>query len=139
MSVAGEEEILGRGAEIDRRHRFGDQVAGVAAQDVDAEDRVRLGVGQDLDEALEAACGAGAADGPERKRALAVGGAGFLQLLFRPADGGDFGFGVDDAGDRVVVDVDMAAGDALDAGHALLLGLVGELRPADHVADREHA
>ena len=45
------------------------------------------------------------------------------------------GCGVDDAGDRVVVDVAVAGDDALDAGDAFFLGLVREHRARDHVAD----
>src|SRR5205085_3779704 len=42
------------------------------------------------------------------------------------------------AGNGVVVDARLLAGDALDDGDALVLRLVGEHRPFDDVADREY-
>src|SRR5690606_3946540 len=62
-----------------------------------------------------------------------------LQLLLGLADAGDLRVGVHDAGDGVVVDVAHAGRDALDAGDALFLGLVGQHRAGDHVADGVHA
>src|SRR5699024_6115073 len=58
-----------------------------------------------------------------------------LQALLAGADRGDLGLGIGDAGHRVVVDVAAAGLDRLDAGHAVLLGLVGEHRARDDVAD----
>ena len=78
----------------------------------------------------------GAAVGDEREDALPVGDRRrrLSSSSVLPTDG-DLGRGVDDAGDRVVVDVAVAAGERLDAGDALLLGLVREHRAPDHVAD----
>ena len=52
---------------------------------------------------------------------------------------GDLGPRVDDAGDRVVLDLRLLPGEALDDGDPLLLGLVRQHRAADHVADRVDA
>ena len=62
-----------------------------------------------------------------------------LQLLLCPADRGHFGRRVDDAGDDLVVHVAVLAGEDLGERHALVFGLVGEHRPAHHVADRVDA
>ena len=45
---------------------------------------------------------------------------------------------VDDRGDAVVVDVDWPAEHALAGDHGLVLGLVGQHRAVDAVADRVH-
>ena len=55
-----------------------------------------------------------------------------------PTDG-DFGAGVDDAGNDVVVHVARLARQDFGERDALVLGLVGEHRPAHHVADRVDA
>ena len=52
------------------------------------------------------------------------------------ADAGDFGIGVDDAGDHFVVHDPRLARDILGDGNAFILGLVGEHRTGDDVADR---
>src|SRR5439155_10457983 len=78
---------------------------------------------------------AGPAVGRERELADAVGPAGLLHLLVGQADAGDLRPGVDDAGDGVVIDVTRLAGQSLREGDALVLGLVGEHRPGDQVAD----
>lgn len=46
---------------------------------------------------------------------------------------------VDDGGNAVVVDVHGAASHALHADDALVLSLVGQHRPGDHVTDRINA
>src|SRR5207244_5852092 len=60
-------------------------------------------------------------------------------LLLGEADARQLGPGVDDVRDRIVVDVRGLARHALDGDDALLARLVGEHRPGDDVADREHA
>ncbi|ODA68154.1 hypothetical protein A7A08_01325 [Methyloligella halotolerans] len=51
MGVAGAGQILGRATELHKNGGFGDHVARVRAQDVDAEDPVGLLVGENLHEA----------------------------------------------------------------------------------------
>src|SRR3546814_3718439 len=63
----------------------------------------------------------------------------FLRLLFGQADTGDFGPGVDDRRDDVVVHDAGQPGDILGAGDALILGLVRQHRSRDNVADRPDA
>ena len=62
-----------------------------------------------------------------------------LRLLLGEADAGDLGHGVDDRRDHVVVHDAGLAGDVLGDGDALVLGLVGEHRAGDDVADRPDA
>ncbi len=64
-----------------------------------------------------------------------VGDAGGLEVLLGLADGGDLREGVDHVGDHVVVHVAGLAGEDLGHRHALVLGLVRQHRPGDHVAD----
>src|SRR5262249_21357788 len=73
--------------------------------------------------------------GAKLKDAALVFDARRLQLLLGLANCGDFRLGVDDAGDRVVIYVAIAGDNVLDAGHALVLGLVRQHRPTDGVAD----
>jgi hypothetical protein len=74
-----------------------------------------------------------------RKDPLLEGHALGRELFFGLADGGDLRMREHDGGHQVVVDVDPAAGHAVRTGHAVFLGLVGEHRPGDAVADRPHA
>ena len=65
VGVAGARDVLGRSAELHSHSGFRDHVAGVGADDVDAEHPVGLGVGQDFDEAVGLLVGLGAAVGGE--------------------------------------------------------------------------
>ena len=135
MRVAGAGEVLGGGAEFHRDADLVDQVARRGPDDVAAEDAVGFLVGQQLDEAVPREVGLGAAVAHERELADLVGAALGLELFFRLADVGDLGVGVDHARDHVVVHVARLPGDDLGHGDAFVLGLVGQHRPLDHVAD----
>ena len=86
MRMAGAGDVFGRGAEFHGDRGLGDHVAGIGADDVDAEHAVGLGVGDDLDEAVGGQVDLGAAVGGEGKLADVVGDAGRLQLLLGFAD-----------------------------------------------------
>ena len=58
VGVADVSQVLGAGSELHRGGGFGDQVAGVRGEDVDAQDAVGAGVGQELDATLGFAQGA---------------------------------------------------------------------------------
>src|SRR5262249_14970670 len=131
--------VLGTSGKLHDRHRLGDQVGGPRPEDVDAQHAVGLGVGEDLDHPFGLVHRPGPRVGAELEPADAVFAPGSLYLLFGGADAGHFRPGVDDAGDGVVVDVRFHAGHALDAGDTVVLGLVGQHRPGDQVADREDA
>ncbi|MNN55061.1 hypothetical protein D3C81_1699160 [compost metagenome] len=77
----------------------------------------------------------GAAVGGEGELADLVGAAFGFELFFGLADGGQFRAGIDDAGDKVVVDLMGLAGNALDARYRFILGLVREHRARGDVAD----
>src|SRR5262249_37746807 len=95
MGVAGARAILGGGGELDAQRHFGNQIAGLGADDMATHDPIGLGVGENFDEALGVAVGAGAAVGRERELADLIGGALGLQLLLGLAEVGDLGPGVD--------------------------------------------
>ena len=81
----------------------------------------------------------GPAVGGEGELADLVGHARGLQLLLGLTHPGHFRVGVDHAGDDAVVHVTGLARNQLDAGHALVLGLVRQHRPIGHVTDRPDA
>src|SRR5690606_28080311 len=139
MAVEGAGQILGGTAELHGDHDLVDQVAGVAAEHVRAEDPVGRLVGEYLDEAVGGVHGARPAVRHEGELADAVGDAGRLQFLLGASDAGDLRRGVDDARHRLVVDVAALAGQVLGDGDALLLGLVRQHRAGDRVADRVDA
>ena len=64
-----------------------------------------------------------------------VGDAGAFQFLLGFADRGDFGAGVNDVRDHVVVHVPGLTGNDLGSGDAFIFGFVREHRPGDHIAN----
>mmetsp|Transcript_7987 Transcript_7987/g.27120 ORF Transcript_7987/g.27120 Transcript_7987/m.27120 type:complete len:361 (+) Transcript_7987:292-1374(+) len=139
MRVARARDVLGARAVLHGEHRLGDHLARVPGDDVHSEDLARLLVRDELDDAVRVGVGARARVGHERKLAHRVGGARRLDLLLGEPHGGHLRVGVDHVGDAVVVDVAVLARDDLRHGDALLLRLVREHGPADHVADGVHA
>src|SRR3546814_1209209 len=81
------------------------QAAGIGADDVRAEYAVGLLVGKDLDETFGRVVAARAAVGGEGKFAHPVCDPGLLELLLGFADRGDLRRSIDNAGNRVIVDV----------------------------------
>ena len=136
MRVADARDVLGAGAEFHCHHRFGDHLRGMRSDDVDAENAVGLGVGENLHETGGLVLAQGAAVVRERHLAGAVGHAFGLQLLLGLAHPGDFRRRIDNPGNGVQVDPAGLAGDALGHHHALVHALVREHRAAHHVADR---
>ena len=126
MGVAGAGHIFGRGRELHGHAIFADHLADLRADHVDAEDLVGGGIGQHLHKALALMIDLGAAIGGEGELARLIGDASGLQLFLILADPGHFREGVDDAGDQIIVHVTGLARDQLDAGHAVILGLVGQ-------------
>ena len=112
-----------------------DQIARRRADQVAAQNAVCFLVRQELDEAfaLEHRLGAGIAH--EAELAHLVGAAFGLQLFLGLADIGDFGRGIDHAGDHVIVHMACLAGQNLGHGHALILGLVGQHRAGNGITD----
>src|SRR5690606_14669744 len=105
-------------------------------ENVRPQDAIRLGIGQYLHAALAGA------DGPrtpvrfEREHTYLVLDAGLLELLFGLADTGNLGMGVDDIGNRVVVDMAVSGHDRFHTRDAFLLGLVRQHGAANDVTQR---
>ena len=99
-----------------------------------AQDAVGGGVGKDFHKAvgLEHRLGAGVAH--EGKFADLVGTALIFKLFFRRADRGDFGCGIDHAGDDGVVHMAMFARNNFGQCHAFVLSLMGQHRAGYGVA-----
>jgi len=100
---------------------------------------VGLGVSEDLDKPISIGVGARPAVSGKGEVADSVLDSSLLQLLLGLANPGDLGVCVDDGGNSVVVNVTVTSGDRLGHRDALLLGLVGEHWPRDHIADGEDA
>ena len=96
MCVAGASEVVGRAGEFHDRGAFGDDGGCLGAEDVDAEDAVGLGVGDDLREAVGFIHGEGAAVDAEVEFAGVVGNTFGFELLFGFADPCELGGRVDD-------------------------------------------
>jgi hypothetical protein len=139
VGVDGLVNILNRGLEADGEAVFGDEFGGVAADDMGAVDLARLGVGDDLYEAVAVGGSHGLAGSGEGELADLV--VEFLLLggLFGESGGGDL---------RLAVGAAWEAGDALRravAEHAvdrvdrLESGDVGQPGRPDDVAGREDA
>ena len=136
VSVASAANILRTSAVLHCKAGFGNQLASLVVDDVDTENLIGGGIDDDLDETSGALDGLGAGVGHEVELADLVLDAGGLDLVLCLADPGDLGGGVDDAGNDVVVDVAVLAGELLRDGDTFVLGLVGEHGAlVDDVAD----
>src|SRR5436190_3030191 len=114
-----------------------DQLGGVRADDVSAEDLSVLGATNDLHEALRLTGRAGAAAGREGEFSDLVLDLALLALLLGESDRRHLGVAVGRPGDvRVVEQMGMLAGDHFGHDHALALSLVREHRRTGHVTDR---
>src|SRR5437763_4412132 len=121
MGMAGARDVLRRGAELHGYGSLGDHVAGVGAEDVDAEHAIARRIGKDFDEAFGLQVDLGTAVGGERKFADVVNDAGLLELLLAFPDRCDFGIGVHHVRDHVVIHVSGLAGENLRHRHAFVL------------------
>jgi len=101
---------------LDRQHALRDHLTRIRANNMRAQNPVRLLLRQDLDEPFRVQVGLGARVGREAEFPDFVRYAFFLQVLFRFADPGDFRVCVDDGGDGVVVDVSVSGFDEVDSG-----------------------
>ena len=125
------------GAHLDGVGGFGDEVAGVGADDPGADDALGGLVEQHLGQALVAAQGQGAARRHPGEDAFAVFDSGGFGFVLGDPDPGDFGVGVGHRGDDGGVEVGVVAGAVLGGDLAFVGGLVGEHGLADDVADGE--
>src|SRR6185437_3953258 len=139
MRVAGASDVLRGGTELDRERGFGNHVARLCAQDMHPKYAVALGVGDHLGEAVRRGDSLGAGIGGKGELADLVGDAGRLEFFLRLADARNFRRGVDDSGDRIVVDVAGLARDPFGAGDGLVFRLVRQHRALAAIADRPDA
>src|SRR5688572_12757351 len=139
MRMRGAGEVFGAGGEGDGGGGFGDEVAGAGPDDVDPEEAVGGFVGQDFDATVGLAEGQGAAVGAKGENAFAIFDAGRPEVFFGFADRSDFGMGVHDAGNGIVIDVTVAGDKMFDAGDTFFLRFVRQHRAADDIADGEDA
>ena len=135
MGVAGAGDVLGGGAVLEGEGGLGDHLAGVGADDVAAQQPVRLGVGQHLDHALRVEVGLGSRVGAEGERPGLVRDVGLLELLLVLPHPRHLRVRVHHRRDHAVVDVAVPLLDPLDGRHGLLLGLVREHGSEGHIAD----
>src|SRR5436190_7207446 len=104
-----------------------------------AQNSIGLGVGHELYDAFVIFVGDGPAICAERKLPDPDVHPLLFREIFRDADAGELGVGVNDTGNHVVIHVAGLPGDHFDAGDAFFLGLVRQHRARDHVADRVDA
>jgi hypothetical protein len=135
MGVAGAGDILRRRTELHRDGSLRNHIAGIRADDVDAQHAVGLGIGKDLHETFGLQIHLGAAVGSEGKLADLVGNAALFQFVLALPDRGDLRIGVDDVGNNLVVHVAGSAGEVFRHRHAFILRLVRQHRTRDRVAD----
>src|SRR5487761_400078 len=88
VSMNGTRDVLGGRGEFHGQRSLGDHRAGVRADDMDAEDAIAAGIGENFDKAFGESVGASARIGRERELAGLVGDARLLQLFLRSADRG---------------------------------------------------
>jgi hypothetical protein len=139
VDVDGAEDLVQADAVLHRQHVFGDQVAGMLADEGDAEDAVLARRGQHLDEAVRLAVGNGAVEVVEVVAADLVGDALLLRLLLVQADARHFGLDEGGPGDHRVVGLELLEGveQRIDRRiPGLVRGGVGELEGAGDVARR---
>ena len=122
--MASSRHVLGARAVLERQRTLGDHLTSVGADNVDAENTVRLLVCEELDHAVRVQVGLGPRVGGEGESADLVLDTLFLELLLVLPDPGHFGMRVHDRGDGGVVDVAVILGDELDGGDGFLLSLV---------------
>ena len=108
-------------------------------QNVRAENPIGLRVGHEFHDAFDVFVCDGPAIRAEGKLPDTHLHSFFFREIFGDAGTCEFGIGVDDAGDNIVVHVTGFPGDHFDAGDAFFLGLVRQHRARDDVADRVDA
>lgn len=126
VSVAHPRNVLGRGTVLNGKTGLSNHLTSVGADDVNAENAVGFGIGDELDKTLGVEVGLRARVGGEGEGADLVLDAGSLDLGLVLADPGDLRVCVHDRGDDAVVDVTVTLRNVLDGGDGLLLSLVGK-------------
>lgn len=126
VGVASTGNVLGGGTVLNGESGLSNHFTGTGADDVDTENAVSFGIGDELNNTLGVEVGLGAGVGAEGEGTDTVLNTGGLDLGLVLADPSDLGVGVHNTGDGGVVDVAVTSLDVFDGGNGLLLGLVGQ-------------
>ena len=135
VPVAGARDILRRGTKGHRGRTFMDDRAGFMSDNVDAKNTIRFRVSENLYETVGMALGPRAAVRGKREASLAIGDSSRLQRVLALAEGRHFWRRIDNSRNKIVIDMTSMTGHHFDGGDAVLLGLVGQHRPVNHIAD----
>ena len=135
MGVAGAGEVFCRGAKLHRDADLVDQITGGGADDMRAQDTVCRLVGEDFYKSIAREIRLGTAVAHKAELADLIVTARVFQLFFGRADIGNLGVGVNHARDHIVVHMRFLPGKTLGAGHAFVLGLMGQHRAVNRIAD----
>lgn len=135
VSVAGTGNVLAGGAVLDGQSGFSNHLTSTGSDDMDTENAVSLGIGDELDNTLSVEVGLGTGVGAEGERTDTVLDARGLDLSLILANPSDLGVSVHDTGDGSVVDVTVTSLDVLNSGDSLFLGLVSQHGAESAVTD----
>mmetsp|Transcript_10278 Transcript_10278/g.17967 ORF Transcript_10278/g.17967 Transcript_10278/m.17967 type:complete len:392 (-) Transcript_10278:310-1485(-) len=136
--MAGPADVLTRCTVLHTKDALGNHLPSVRADNVDAEDLVRLRIRDELDDAIRIGDCPCPGVGEEGELADLELDALLGELLLGLADPGHLGMGVDHRRDGVVVDVASTIDNVLGYRNTFLLGLVGEHGSGDCIADGIH-
>lgn len=128
-------DILRTGTVLKSKYTFSNHLACIGANDVHAQNLVRLGLSEDLDETIRVQIRLGAGIGHEAKLADFVLDAFSLEVLLRLADPGYLWVGVNNGWNGSVVDVSMATLEELDGSDTLFLSFVCKHGAKGHITD----
>src|SRR5438067_976745 len=109
MGMAGQCDVFRRGGEFHRYAILRDHLADAWTDQVNAEDFISALIRQYFREAIGFVVDLGATVGAEGEFAHLVSTPFLLELFFRLTDAGQFGLGVDDIRDEVVVELALFA------------------------------
>src|SRR5215218_1780248 len=140
VGMHGHSDLLWRTFDELGENAFGYEIRDLRAYGVHAEDKIRLLVGDDLEEPVGLAFDKRLADGPERELRLPDLVTLLLGLRLGEPERGHLGSTEGDARDEVpVFGHRVLAGHVLDGDDAFVSGLVGEPETPDYVPCRVHA
>lgn len=126
VGVTSAGNVLRGSTVLDGEGGLSNHLTGAGADDVDTENAVGLGIGDELNNTLGVEVGLGAGVGAEGEGTDTVLDTGSLDLGLVLANPSNLGVGVHNAGDGSVVNVAVASLDVFDGGNGLLLGLVSQ-------------
>lgn len=135
VGVASACNVLGGGAVLHCEHAFSNHLACVWTHNPDTEDFIGLSTSQNLYKSLSIVIGPRSAIGHEGETSFLELDSFCLQLFLGLAYIGNFGVGVNDTRNSIVVDMATLAEDVLNSRNSLFFGLVSEHLASGCVAD----